>query len=138
VTVSVSVRLLCKNVNSNFYTIIVFLFPIVLATSVCSFLMKQCLSFVTVHCSVFFLFWSRCVAFLHLIISKNLVFQLYHNKQCPLCNTVEFHNMCILASLSQHQLNFPKINTKNLITTVPKFNFVTFIISFFFTTVPFI
>jgi len=29
---------------------------------------------------------ARCVTFLHLVISKSLAFQLYHNKQWPLCN----------------------------------------------------
>jgi len=37
---------------------------------------------------------SRCVAFLHLIVSKNLAFQLYHKKQCPLCHIVRNSITC--------------------------------------------
>jgi len=42
--------------------------------------------------------------------------------------------MCILASLSQHQHNFPKVNSKSLTPTVPKFNFVNiqYLIFFFY------
>lgn len=31
---------------------------------------------------------SRCVAFLELAVVKNIAFQLYRNKQCPLCKAV--------------------------------------------------
>ena len=63
------------------------------------------------------------------VISQQTMSTLQHS--------VEFHNMCILASLLQNQLNFPKVKSKNLILTVLRFHFVTFSVSFF-TTVPFI
>jgi len=41
------------------------------------------------QCTIWFAWlWSRCVALQHLAVSKNVAFQLYHNKQCPLCKAV--------------------------------------------------
>ena len=58
-------------------------------TPLCSIQILQCMS--CCHCTILFLWYrSRCVALLPLAFSKNLAFQLrvYHNRQCPLCNTV--------------------------------------------------
>jgi len=39
---------------------------------------------------------ARCVAILHQVISKNLAFQLYHNKQWPLCNILWNSITCVI------------------------------------------
>ena len=68
------------------------------------------------QCTTLFV-WAhfRCVAFLHLVISKKFAFQLFYNKPCALCNTVRNFKTCpILHHGFQYQLNFPKINSKML------------------------